>query len=63
MIKHDWAKTKHILADNLSAEEARIVDMLIDRKSTVEIGRMLGQHRSMIWRKMQRLKKRASLPS
>ena len=63
MSKHDWAKTKQSLAGKLSAEEVCIVDMLIDRKSTVEIGRILGQHRSMVWRKMQRLKKRAGLPS
>lgn len=63
MSKHDWTKIKQALAGELSAEEARIVDLLIDHQSTVEIGRILGQHRSMVWRKMERLKKRASLPS
>jgi DNA-binding CsgD family transcriptional regulator len=60
MRKHDWAATRKSLAGKLTDEEARIVDMLIEGKSTVEIGRILDQHRSMIWRKTQRIKKRAA---
>ena len=35
-----------------------IIDLLIERKTMAEIGEILGQHRSMIWRKMQKIKKR-----
>jgi len=59
MVKHDWTTTKRALTGRLSDEEERIVDMLIDGMSTVEVGRILGQHRSMIWRKTQQIKKRS----
>jgi DNA-binding CsgD family transcriptional regulator len=59
MVKHDWATTKKALTGRLSDEEERIVDMLIGGMSTVEIGRILGQHRSMIWRKTQQIRKRS----
>jgi len=60
MNKQGWAVTKESLAGKLTAEEARILDMLIDGKSTVEISRILGQHRSMIWRKAERIRKSAA---
>jgi hypothetical protein len=56
-----WTATKTKLAGELSNEEARIVDMLIASKTMVDIGRELGQHRSMVWRKIQRIKKRAAI--
>jgi DNA-binding CsgD family transcriptional regulator len=59
MSKHDWGATKKRLTGKLSDEERQIVDMLIQGKSTVAIGRILGQHRSMIWRKTQRIRKRS----
>lgn len=59
MATQDWPALKASLAGKLSDEEARILDLLADGKSTVEIGRVLGQHRSMIWRKVQRIKKQA----
>ena len=59
MSRPDWTKIKESLASRLSPEETYIIDMLIARKSLVEIGRVLGQHRSMVWRKVERLKKRA----
>jgi DNA-binding CsgD family transcriptional regulator len=58
MNKDDWIATKRSLSGKLSDEELRIVDMLIDGKTQPEIGRVLGQHRSMVWRKTQRIKKR-----
>jgi DNA-binding CsgD family transcriptional regulator len=58
MTPAEWQEVKTKLDGQLSAEEARILDMLIDSKSTVEIGSALGQHRSMIWRKTERIKKR-----
>lgn len=53
-----WQEIKGKLTSQLSDEEARVLDMLIDGKSMVEIGAALGQHRSMIWRKTERIKKR-----
>lgn len=38
-------------------EDIRIAEMLAAGASTPDIARALGQHRSMIWRKTQRLKK------
>lgn len=60
MSKQDWAALKALQAGSFSEEESRIVDLLIAGKSTVEIGRILRQHRSMVWRKIERIKKRAS---
>jgi IS30 family transposase len=52
----DWNSVKSKLT--LSDEERRIVDMLAARKSLPDIGKALGQHRSMIWRKIQRIRAR-----
>ena len=60
MNKHDWVSTSRQLASKLSDEEKRIVDMLVSGKSMVEIGRVLGQHRSMVWRKIERIKRYAA---
>jgi hypothetical protein len=59
MTNRDWAAVKTILGSKLSEEESRIIDLLISGKSTVEVGRLLGQHRSMIWRKVEKIQKRA----
>ena len=59
MTTQDWGRVKHLLSGKLSDEESHILNMLIDGKSTVEIGRILGQHRSMVWRKTDRIRKRA----
>jgi DNA-binding CsgD family transcriptional regulator len=56
MTKSDWISLKQHHAGRLSVEDMTIVDMLIEGKSTAEIGRALGQHRSMIWRKTERIK-------
>lgn len=42
----------------LLKEEQRIVDMLAAKKTMPDIGKALGQHRSMIWRKVQKIKVR-----
>ncbi len=52
----DWNRVKATLT--LSEEETKIVDMLAARRSLPDIGRALGQHRSMIWRKVERIKSR-----
>jgi IS30 family transposase len=52
----DW---KNVLGDaalHLSDEDRRIVGLLALGSSTPEIARELGQHRSMIWRKMLRIR-------
>ena len=54
----EWAIIKSRPASTLSDEESKIVDLLIAGKSTVEIGKILGQHRSMVWRKLQKIRKR-----
>jgi IS30 family transposase len=52
----DWSRvgTKITLSD----EEQQIVQMLAAKKSLPDIGKALGQHRSMIWRKVERIKAR-----
>jgi biotin operon repressor len=42
----------------VSDEESKIIDMLAAKKSLPDIGKALGQHRSMIWRKVERIKQR-----
>jgi uncharacterized membrane protein len=56
-IKVDWSQARTRLV-SLTEEDQKIVDMLVDRKTQPEIAQALGQHRSMVWRKVQRLKKR-----
>ena len=58
MKNQDWAAIRNSLAGGLSDEESRIIELLIDGKTMLEIGQILDQHRSMIWRKMQKIKKR-----
>lgn len=52
----NWKEVEKRL--ELSDEERRIVQMLAERKSLPDIGKALGQHRSMIWRKVERIKAR-----
>ena len=52
----DWNSVKSKLT--LSDEEQKIVEMLAARRSLPDIGKALGQHRSMIWRKVERIKAR-----
>lgn len=56
----DWSKIAG--ESELSDEERRIVELLAARKSLPAIGKELGQHRSMIWRKIERIKARLSPP-
>lgn len=56
--KLDWNSVKAKLT--LSDEEQKIVEMLAARRSLPDIGKALGQHRSMIWRKVERIKARLS---
>lgn len=56
----NWAVAKAKLGP-LSDEEQRIIDMLAADKTQAEIAAELGQHRSMVWRKVRKL--RVKLPS
>jgi hypothetical protein len=58
--KDDWAKIRDTCAGHLTEEETRIVAALADGKTMPEIGRLLGQHRSMIWRKTKKIERRFS---
>jgi hypothetical protein len=60
-MKVNWAEARTKLTA-LTDEELRIVEMLAERKTMPDIGKTLGQHRSMIWRKVQKLKKRLLMP-
>jgi len=53
----NWADAKSKL-ETLSDEEQRIVDMLAADKTQAEIAAALGQHRSMVWRKVRKLRSR-----
>jgi DNA-binding CsgD family transcriptional regulator len=52
----DWNIARRGLEGQLTPEEQRIVEMLAAGKTQPEIGCALGQHRSMVWRKVQRIK-------
>lgn len=54
--KIDWNSVKSKL--KLTEEEKRIVEMLASKRSLPDIGKELGQHRSMIWRKVEGIKAR-----
>lgn len=56
--KDEWSRILGRLAGQLSEEETKIVAALAEGKTMPEVGKMLGQHRSMIWRKTQRIKAR-----
>jgi len=57
----DWVAIKSRLAGKLSDDESRIVELLIQGKTMAAAGQILGQHRSMVWRKMQRVKERSQI--
>lgn len=59
----DWKAIKRSVLGALSPEEPRLLDMLIAGNSTPLIARTLGQHRSMVWPKIDRLRKRGTAPS
>ncbi len=59
MKSQDWAAIRNSLTGSLSDEESRIIELLIDGKTMVEIGQVIDQHRSMVWRKMEKVKKRS----
>lgn len=54
--REEWTGIRTRLAGSLSKEDRQILDLLVNGESTPSIARALGQHRSMIWRKAQRLR-------
>jgi DNA-binding CsgD family transcriptional regulator len=56
-MKVNWEHVKAKLND-LTEEERRIVDMLAAGDTLPTIGKSLGQHRSRIWRKVEKIKAR-----
>jgi IS30 family transposase len=56
----DWQKVSTNLPADWSKEDRKLAELLAQGTSTPEIARIMGQHRSMIWRKVQRLKARMS---
>lgn len=60
MQRDEWLKILRSLSGDLSEEERQIATALAEGKSTPEIARALGEHRSMIWRKAQRIRARAT---
>lgn len=54
--KYDWATARTHLRGNLSDDDRRLLDLLAEGKSTPEIAAILGQHRSLVWRRAERLK-------
>jgi IS30 family transposase len=52
----DWKVINERRAAFLSEEDREIVGLLALGRSTPEIAKALRQHRSMIWRKVQRIR-------
>jgi biotin operon repressor len=59
-VSSDWNSIRARLAGTLSKEDEHILDLLVAGESTPAIARELRQHRSMIWRKVQKLRARAA---
>jgi uncharacterized membrane protein len=53
----DWSTARGKLTD-LSSEDEKILDLLIQGRTQPEIGEELGMHRSAVWRRVTRLRKR-----
>ena len=56
----DWADVRRRLAETTTEEEQRLLELLIQGQSSYAIAEALGQHRSMIWRKIEALHERAA---
>jgi IS30 family transposase len=58
-MKINWTEAKAKL-NSLTEEERRIVEMLASEQTMPNIAKALGQHRSMIWRKVEKIKVKLS---
>lgn len=63
MSKEFWANAHRELQGRLSEEEDRILSLLAKGKNQPEIGTTLGLHRSAVWRRIQKLKKKVGSPT
>lgn len=52
----DWSAVRGRLHGRLNKEDQQVLDALAAGKSTPEIARVLGSHRSAIWRCVERIK-------
>ncbi len=56
----DWHALRAALHTTITDDDTRLLDLLAAGKSTPTIAKLLGQHRSRIWRRSQALKQRGS---
>lgn len=57
----DWNVIRaRLAAGTLSKEDEQILGLLVAGQSTPTIARAMKQHRSMIWRKVESLRRRAA---
>jgi hypothetical protein len=54
--KINWRDATARLEGRVSADDARIVALLAEGRTTPEIAKTFGTNRSAIWRRVQRLK-------
>lgn len=59
----DWVKLQTEQRGSLSTEDQRILELLIAGITQPEIGRILGLHRSAVWRRIQKLRMHYPLSS
>lgn len=52
----NWRDAVTKLEGTVSADDARIIALLAEGRSTPQIAKTLGTNRSAIWRRIQRLK-------
>lgn len=58
--KIDWAAIRASLRDSLSDDDARVLDLLTEGKTTPQIATIVRKHRSWVWRRAQELKRRGT---
>ena len=58
-----WADARRQLQGRLSDEEDQIVALLAEGKTQRDIGARLDLHRSAVWRRVNKLKKRIEQPT
>lgn len=58
--KFDWRAVRAQAGNRLTQADARLLDLLAEGKSTPQIAVVLGEHRSRVWRRSQKLKERFS---
>jgi DNA-binding CsgD family transcriptional regulator len=59
----NWLAARANFDGMLSPEEERLVQMFGEGLSTPQVASRIGQHRSMVWRKMLRLRAKLTEPT